>query len=200
MKLYFMPGACSLAPHIILHELNIDHSLIRVGRDKRTADGGDFLQINPKGYVPALQYADGRVLTEGAAILQYLADTHAESGLAPAAGSFERAKLQEWLNYIATEIHKSYGALFAPAATAAEKQAAAEKLAKRLRYAENQLEKTPYIAGAHFSVADAYLYTVLRWAPLVSFSLSPFPALQHYREKLAARPSIIAAQKDEGIA
>ncbi|KAA6405951.1 glutathione transferase GstA [Candidatus Tokpelaia sp.] len=201
MNLYFMPGACSLASHIILHELGVEHNLIRVdGASKRTADGKDYLQINPNGYVPALQLDDGRVLTEGPAILQYLADSHADKDLAPQCGSFERAKLQQWLNYTGTELHKNFGPLFAAAATPAEKQAATAKLEKRLQSVERQLEKTPYLLGDKFSVADAYLYVILRWASQLSLPLESFPSIRHYQERLAKRPGIIAAQKDEGLA
>jgi len=196
-----MPGACSLASHIILHELGVEHNLIRVDKaSKRTADNKDFLQINPKGYVPALELDDGRILTEGPAILQYLADTHADKKLAPQCGSFERAKLQEWLNYIGAELHKNYGPLFAATSTAAERQAAIEKLTNRLQFVEQQLKKTAYIASENFSVADAYLYVILRWAPSVSVPLEPFPAIRHYMDRLGKKPSIIAAQKDEALA
>jgi len=193
-----MPGACSLASHIILHELGGEHKLVRVdGASKRTADGKDYLQINPNGYVPALQLDDGRVLTEGPAILQYLADTHGDKKLAPPCGSFERAKLQQWLNYIATELHKNFGPLFTPAATAAEKQAAVKKLEQRLQSVERQLGETSYLTSGSFSIADAYLYVMLRWAPMVNVPLDAFPAIRHYYDRLAQRPSIIAAQKDE---
>lgn len=200
MELFIMPGSCSLAPHIILHELDIPHKLVVVNRgDKRTDDGRDYSRIVPQGYVPALRLDDERILTEVAAIVQYLADSHLEGGLAPKCGTFERALLQQWLSFISTELHKNFGPLFSPQATETEKQNAAAKLAARLKIVEDQLEQTPYLLGENYSVADAYLYVTLTWAERVSLQLMAYPAIQKYMETISARPAVKDARKDEGL-
>ena len=165
MKLYYSPGACSLSPHIVLHEAGIKADLEKVNlRSKQTESGADFNAINSKGYVPALQLDNGLVLTEGPAIVQYLADQKPGAGLAPAAGSMERLQLQEWLNFITSEVHKPLGSLFNQAMPAEWKSVVLALIDKRLSWIDAQLKGKPYLMGQSFSVADAYLFTVLRWA------------------------------------
>lgn len=198
MKLYFAPGVCSLSPHIVAIEAGIPITLDKVDlAKKKTANGDDFLKVTAKGYVPALELDDGRVLTEGPAIVQYLADLKPEKNLAEKAGTFERAKVQEWLNYIATELHKGFGSLFHPASED-EKKAAKEKLVHRLVYAEKHLENSEFVVGNHFTVADAYLFTILTWCQFVGIDLLDMPALAAYMEKIKNRDSVkkaIAAEK-----
>jgi len=195
-----MPGACSLAPHIVLHELGVPHKLVLVNRaDKRTDDGRDYDRIVPQGYVPALQVDDGRILTEVAAIVQYLADQHPDKNLAPQNGTFERALLWQWLSFIGTELHKNFGPLFANNVPDAFKQAATTKLNDRFDIVESQLEKTAYLLGDNFTVADAYLYVVLTWTEKVNYAMDAYPSIQEYKTKLDKRPTIIEAKKDEGI-
>lgn len=201
MKLYFSPGACSLSPHIVALEAGIPLTLEKVDLGKKqTASGSDFLKINPKGYVPALELDDGRVITEGPAIVQYLADLKPEKLLAEKAGTFERAKVQEWLNYIGTEIHKNFGPLFNSAASEADKTLAINKIKDRLKLVETQLEGSEYLVGARFTVADAYLFTVLGWCQYVNLSLDEFPAIAAYVDKLKERPSIKTALDAEKAA
>lgn len=191
MKLYYAPQACSLAPHIVLRELQLPFVLIRVdNRSKRTASGEDFLAINPKGYVAALQLENGEVLTEGPAILQYLADLQPESGLAPALGSFERVRLQEWLNFISSEIHGGLGALFDERMPA---QVIKEKLFKRFAVLVEVLERQDYLLAGGFSVADALLFVVLSWAGLFGIELEQWPALARFQDRIGKRPTVIAA-------
>lgn len=198
MKLYYSPGTCSLSPHIIACELGINLDLVKVNLGtKNTSDNRDFNKINPKGYVPALELDDGRILTEGPAIAEYLADMHPEKGLVPKCGTFERAKVQEWLNYIGTELHKNFGPLFNRSTTDADKQAVKEKLHLRLDYAEEALSKSSYLVADRFSVADAYLYTVLSWCSHVGIDLKAFPSMQRYFDNLSKRESIIAATQAE---
>ena len=200
MKLYFSPGACSLSPHIVLLEAGLPFTTERVNiRKKLTASGADFTAINPKGYVPALELDDGAVLTEGPAIVQYLADLAPEKQLAPAAGTAEHYQLIEWLNYIGTELHKSYGPLFNPAAGDDAKTSARSLLAKRFGYVAQVLEGRDYLVGGRFSVADAYLFTVANWAAVVQFDLSAWPALTAYQARIAARPAVQQAMRDEGL-
>jgi glutathione S-transferase len=200
MKLYFSPGACSLSPHIALREAGLDFVAERVDlRQKVTESGADFRAVNPKGYVPALQLKDGTVLTEGPAIVQYIADQAPASKLAPAAGTIERYKLAEWLNYISTEVHKSFSPLFNPAATDDMKQAARTAIAHRLNYVAQALEGRDFLMGSQFSVADAYLFTVLGWAGYVKLSLADWPVLQAYIERVGARPAVQQAMRDEGL-
>ena len=200
MKLYFSPGACSLSPHIVLHESGLPFTTERVNiRKKLTAGGADFMAINPKGYVPALELDGGVMLTEGPAIVQYLADRAPEKQLAPAAGSAEHYQLIEWLTFIGTELHKTYGALFNPAAGDDAKAFARSLLAKRFGHVAQALEGRDYLVGERFSVADAYLFTVTNWAPVVQFDLSPWPALTAYQARIAARPAVQQAMRDEGL-
>jgi glutathione S-transferase len=159
----------------------------------------DYTTINPKGYVPALDLGNGELLTEGPAIVQYLADQAPESRLAPPCGTLERARVQEWLTFIGTELHKNFSPLFNPAASADAKEAARANLARRLPIAAQALENRPYLTGETFSVADAYLFTVLTWTGLVGVDLSPWPSLGAYQERVGARPSVQAALEAEGL-
>ncbi|MGQ7861657.1 glutathione transferase GstA [Pseudomonas sp. 32A] len=194
MKLYFSPNACSLASHIVLRELALPFELIRVDNQKKlTADGDDFLQINPKGYVAALQLDDGEVLTEGAAILQYLADRVPAAGLAPANGSWERVRLQEWLNFVSSEIHGGLGVLFKDAIPDEVKALFKATLFKRFAILVQTLERQDYLLGAQYSVADAYLFVVLRWAGLFDIDLQQWPALAKFQQRVGERPAVIAA-------
>lgn len=200
MKLYFSPGACSLSPHIVLHESGLAFSTERVDlRHKRTAGGADYLGINPKGFVPALELDDGTVLTEGPAIVQYLADQAGAKALAPVAGSLARYQLMGWLNFIATEVHKTYTPLFNPAASADMKGAARATLGKRFGYLDQVLAAQDYLMGARYSVADAYLFTVLNWSNVVGLDMAPWPALQAFSARVAARPAVQAALAAEGL-
>lgn len=194
MKLYYAPQACSLAPHIVLRELELPFELIRVdNRSKRTADGADFLTINPKGYVAALQLDDAQVLTEGPAILQYLADLRPEAHLAPATGTFDRVRLQEWLNFVSTEIHGGLGWLFNEQFGEEVKTQIKAKLFKRFAVLCQTLERQEYLLASGFSVADAYLFTVLRWAAGFAIDLAQWPALAKFQARIGQRPSVSAA-------
>lgn len=200
MKLFFASGACSLSPHIVAQEAGIELRLQKVDlKSKTITSEGDFFAINPKGYVPTLELDDGQILTEGTAIVQYLADLKPEKGLAPAAGTLARYRLQEWLAFINSELHKTYSPLFrpdTPAETRAERQA---YLNKRYGVVEKHLAGRSFVLGDHFTVADAYLFTVTNWAGAVKFDLSPFPNLRAFQERIAARPAVKAAMKAEGL-
>lgn len=200
MKLYYSTGACSLSPHIVLREAGIPFALERVNlASKKTASGDDYLEVNPKGYVPALRLDSGEVLTEGPAIVQYLADSVPGKQLAPAAGTMERYRLIEWLNFISTELHKTFSPLFNPKAPEETKQAARDTIAARLDIVEKQLQGKEYLAGNHFSVADAYLFTVLNWTRPVKFDLGRWPAVQAYMQRVAERPAVREAMEAEGL-
>ncbi|WP_327438143.1 glutathione transferase GstA [Pseudomonas donghuensis] len=197
MKLYFAPNTCSLAPHIILRELGLPFELVRVNnQSKRSADGRDFRTINPKGYVAALVLGNGEVLTEGPAILQYLADLKPEARLAPANGSWERSRLQELLNFISSEIHAGSAPLFNAELPEAAKAIFRDKLFKRLDYLSEVLGCNDYLRG-DFSIADAYLFTVLGWLPVFAIDIAQWPALAGYVERVAARPAVQAALQSE---
>jgi len=199
MKLYYATGACSLSPHIALREAGIPFDLVKVDlRAKRTEAGDDFKAINPRGYVPVLELTDGRRLTEGPAIVQYIADSAPQHELAPAAGSFDRYRLQEWLNLISTELHKQYSPLFDPAADDAVKARQRERIGTRLDWIQADLGPRDYLMGK-FTVADAYLYTVLRWSRLVGIDLARWPALVAYQARVEARPAVQAALRAEGM-
>lgn len=200
MKLYFAPGACPLASHIALAEAALDYTLERVDLgSKRTAGGADFLAINPKGYVPALELKDGTVLTEGPAILQFIADLAPDRQLAPGHGTIERYRLVEWLNFISAELHKSFSPLFRPTATPDAKDAARAALRQRFAWVAGELEGRDYLLGTQFSVADAYLFTVLNWAGRAQFDLSPWPRLPAYMQRVAERPAVQQAMREEGL-
>ena len=200
MKLYFSPGACSLSPHIILQEAGLPFTIEKVDlRSKLTASGADYLSINPKGYVPALVTDDGVLLTEGPAIVQYLADQVPEKQLAPANGSLERYQLMSWLNFIGTEIHKNYSALFNPASSDELKDNARQNLARRYAYVERMLEGREYLVGERFSVADGYLFVVTNWAGMLKLDMSAFPQIAAFQKRIAARPAVQQAMKAEGL-
>lgn len=200
MKLYFSPGACSLSPHIVLREAGFTFETEKVDLAKKiTASGADFFAINPKGYVPALQLDNGEVLTEGPAIAQYVADQRPEKLLAPALGSLERYRLMEMLNFISTELHKSFSPLFRPNTPEETKQAARDTLARRFGFIEQKLQGRDYLMGNQFSVADAYLFTVLNWTGHVKIDLAPWPTVQAYKGRVAARPAVRAAMVAEGL-
>ena len=200
MKLYYKSGACSLSPHIVLREAGLSFDLESVDlATKKTDSGGDYLSFNPKGYVPALLLDDGQLLTEGPAIVQYIADLVPEKMLAPAAGSMERYRLMETLNFISSEMHKGFGALFNPKSPEEWKVVVKELLGKRIALIAEQLQGRDYLMGAAFSVADAYLFTVLNWAGFVKLDLSPWPVIATYMARVAARPAVQAALKAEGL-
>ena len=200
MKLYYSPGACSLAPHIVAREAGIELELAKVDtKTKTVASEGDFWAVNPKGYVPALELDDGAILTEVSALLQYLADRKPDSGLVPKAGSMERYRLLELLGYIATEIHKGYGPLWYPTTPEEVKESTRAALRKRYAYIEGLLVGRPYLLGDEFSVADAYLYTVTNWSRTAKVDLSQFPDLLAFQKRVAARPAVQAALKAEGL-
>lgn len=200
MKLYYAPGACSLASHIVAREAGIDIALEKVDtRTKRTATDRDFLTINPKGYVPALELAEGEVLTEGGAILQYLADSKPDVGLAPAPGTLARSRLHEALSYVSSELHKSYTPLFNPATPEEVREERKAYLRKRYSLLDRALADQPFLLGEQFSVADAYLFTVTQWAGHVSLDLSEFQALDAFQARVRSRPAVQVALKAEGL-
>ena len=201
MKLYISPGACSLASHITLRELGLPFDLDKINnKTKITSSGGDFLKINPKGYVPALQLDDGSVLTEGTAIMQYLADKKPEVSMAPANGTLPRYRLQEWLGFINSEIHKSFSPLFSPDTPELTKQGAIEKIGKRLDFVEAALAGKDYLTGNTFTIADAYLYTVVNWSGFVGIDLAKWPLVKAFHARVGARPSVQAAHAAEKAA
>lgn len=198
MKLYYAPDTCSLSPHIVLRELGLEFDLVKVdNRSKRTADGRDFLTINPKGYVAALELDDGKILTEGPAILQYLADRKPESGLAPGAGTWDRVRLQEWLNFITSEIHAGSALLFNSSLPEEVKSMYREKLFRRFNFLEEQLKGKTCLMGSTFSVADAYLFTVLGWCKFFAIDLNNWPGLTAYVARINVRPAVQAALRAE---
>ncbi len=200
MKLYFSPGACSLSPHIVAREAGLDIDLIKTDlKTKHTADGGDFTAINGKGYVPTLQLDNGQILTEGPAIVQYLADQKPASGLAPAAGTMERYRVQEWLNFITSEIHKGFSPLFNPDASADWKAAAKANLAQRFEFIDRHLEGKRYLMGDKFTVPDAYLFTVANWGQWAGVDIGQWPNVKAHHACVAARPKVQEALKAEGL-
>ncbi|HWB77891.1 MAG TPA: glutathione transferase GstA [Nannocystaceae bacterium] len=200
MKLYFSPGACSLAPHIVARESGIEIELEKVDtKAKTTASGRDYLAINPKGYVPAVELDDGEVLTEGPAIVQFLADRKPEAELAPPAGTMARYRLQEMLGFINSELHKAYSPLFDPACTPELRKNRLEHLHKRYAVLEQRLSERPHLVGDRFTVADAYLFTVTSWAAFVKLDLSPFPHVLAFQQRVAERPAVRAALAAEGL-
>ena len=200
MKLYFAPGACSLSPHIVLREAGAKFDLEQVDlREKKTKKGDNYWDVNPKGQVPLLELDDGERLSEGPAIVQYIADKNAASGLIPAAGTLDRYRLQGWLTHIGTELHKTFGPCFRPTTPEEYKKLSKETLAAKYRGIDKALEGKQYLMGDKFSVADAYLFTVTRWAPRIEFDLSPFPNVRAFMERVAARPKVQEALKAEGL-
>lgn len=201
MKLYFKAGACSLSPHIVLEESGLPYETESVDlKTKVTASGADYWAINPKGYVPALQLDNGELLTEGPAIVQYLADQVPDKKLAPANGTLERYRLQSWLTFIGTELHKSFSPFFNPASSDDWKAAALSNLERRLDYTNSQLAGKSYLLGEDFSVADAYLFTILNWTKFIKLDLARWPNVAVYHARIAARPAVQAALKSEGLA
>jgi glutathione S-transferase len=198
MKLYFTPGACSLHPQIALREAGESPELVRVdSRSHKTKDGIDFFGINPKGYVPVLELDDGTRITEGVAIDQYIADTHPDAKLAPAPGTMARVRLVEWLNFLATEIHKAFGPLFVVGGDQRVKEAARDRIGKRLDFVARELGDRPFFLGDAFTVADAYLYNLLRWTRFTGIDLSRWPALVAFFARVDQRPSVQAALSAE---
>ena len=199
MKLYYSPGACSLAVHIVLREAQYKFDLDRVDlAAKKTEGGEDYLAVNGKGYVPALKLDDGTTLSEVGAIIQYLADEKPRRNLAPKPRTTERYRLIEWINFTASEIHKALGDFFNPKMTPEWREARLERLAKRLDYLNKALGASEHLMG-EFSIADAYLYTVLRWTSIHKIDLSPWPSIQAYMERVGARPAVKKAMKAEGL-
>ncbi len=200
MKLYYAPGACSLSPHIVACEAGIELTLEKVDfATKKTDSGADFLAINPKGYVPALQLDNGELLTEGPAIVQYLADLKPQAKLVPANGTLERYRVQEWLTYINSELHKSFGPLFNPGTSADARAERVAYLLKRYALVESTLANKPYLAGEQFTVADAYLFVATNWANYVTLDLSALPNLMAFQKRIAAREGVRAAMLTEGL-
>jgi glutathione S-transferase len=200
MKLYYSPGACSLAPHIVAREAGLSPDLEKVDLDNgTTASGGSYLEVNPKGYVPALQVEDGTVMTEVSALIQYLADQAPQAGLIPAPGTSERYKVQEWIGFIATEIHKGFDPLWNPTTPDAVKQATKDRLFQRFAYVDQQLDGRSYLAGERFTVADAYLFAVVNWTNFHGLSLGDYPNLAAFMDRVAARPKVQEALQVEGL-
>jgi glutathione S-transferase len=200
MKLYFSPGACSLAPHIALREVGATFELEQVdNKTKKTKSGMDFWQINPKGYVPVLELDDGRRITENPAILQYIGDQNPASGLVPACGSFDRTRVQEWLNFVTSEIHKTFSPLFKDTTPEEYKTIAKENLAKRYAYLEEHLAKHQYLHGEKFSAPDIYLFVVSNWLRHFNIDMGQWPNFKAYWERIAARPKVIEAMQAEGL-
>ncbi|MCM2327549.1 MAG: glutathione transferase GstA [Lysobacter sp.] len=200
MKLYYFPGACSIAPHIVAREAGIALELEKVDLgSKRTATGEDYLAVNPKGYVPALRLDDGSVLTEVSALVQYLADRAPGSGLIPPAGSMERYRVLEWIGYISTEIHKGFGPLWNAKLAPEARAAAVAALAHRLDLVEKSLASQPFLTGERFTVADAYLFAVASWAPWVKLDMAPWPKVRDFVARVGARPKVQEALVAEGL-
>jgi glutathione S-transferase len=200
MKLYYSPGACSLSPHIVASEAGISLELEKVDlASHKTESGQDFTAVNPKGYVPTLRLDDGSILTEGPAIVQYLADQKPATGLAPAAGTMERYRLQEWLTFIGTELHKSFGTLFNKASVDDAKQMAKANIAKRLGYLNDQLANRQFLLGGNFTVADAYAFTIVNWTNFVGIDLKPYANVGAYMARVGARPKVQETLKAEGL-
>lgn len=200
MKLYYAPGACSLAPHIVACEAGLPVQLEKVDlKSHKTESGADFLTINPKGYVPALQLDNGDVLAEAATVVQYVADQALQAHLAPTAGTLERYRLLEWLTFISSEIHKGFGPLWNPSAPDAAKEMAKQSLAKRFAYLDRVLADRLFLMGEQFTAADAYLFTVTNWANIHDVDLKPYGNLQAYMQRVLGRPGVQEAMRAEGL-
>ena len=200
MKLYYAPGACSLSPHVVLRETGMTFDLDKVDLgEKKTSDGSDFTKFSPLGYVPALELDDGNVLTEGAAIVQYLADQAPAAKLMPEAGTTDRYKAQEWLIFISSELHKGFSPLFNPALSDEMKSSVVSRLKSRFDYVEKQLAGKQYLMGDTFSVVDAYGFTILNWSNIKDIDLSPWPNISAYMTRVAERPKVHEALKAEGL-
>ena len=200
MKLYYSPGACSLSPHIALLEAGLAHDLVKVDlRAKKLENGDDYLKVNPKGQVPALQLENGELVTEGPVIVQMIADKAADKNLAPTRDHADRYKLQAWLTYINSELHKNLGPQFAPALSDDAKAFFKDRVMGKFKYVDSQLAGRDYLMGKDFSVADGYLFTMLSWADRMKFDLSAMPNLTAYRDRVAARPKVKEALTKEGL-
>ena len=200
MKLYFAPGVCSLSPHIILEEAGLKYTGIKTDIRAKTIDGGgDYKKTNPLGYVPALELDDGTILTEGPAIVQYIADKVPEKKLAPANGTLDRYKMQSWLNFVSSEIHKGFSPLFNPAMPDEAKTIARERLIARLEHVNKHLAGKDFLMGSAFSLPDAYLFTCLRWTVPTKIDLAPYPNLVAFMKRMEARPAVKAAMRAEGL-
>jgi len=200
MRLYFNPGACSLSPHIVLREAGLEFDLVQVDlKTKKTKSGEDFTRINPKGQVPVLGLDNGELLTEGPAIVQYIADRKPEAGLIPAAGSMERYRVLEWLNFITSELHKGFSPLFRPNTPEKYKTISKENLANLFAYLDRQLAGRDYLMGKPFTVADAYLFTVAGWSKPMNIDLGRWPNLNRFQERVGARPKVREALRAEGL-
>lgn len=200
MKLYYSPGACSLSPHIVLHEAGLPFQAVLTStKTHKLQDGTDFYTLNPKGYVPLLELDDGQRLSEGPAIVQYIADQVPDKGLAPPAGTMARYRLQEWLTFIGTELHKSFSPLFTPGMPDEAKAIYRERLLRRFTWVDQELAARNWLMGEGFTVADAYLFTVSRWCGFVGVDISGLANLQAYLARVAARPAVQAALKAEGL-
>jgi glutathione S-transferase len=200
MKLYYTPGACSLSPHIALLEAGLPYDLIKVDlRAKKLENGDDFLKVNPKGQVPVLALDSGELVTEGPVIIQMIADKVADKNLAPARDSTDRYKLLEWLNFITTELHKSFGPMFSPVLADEAKAFFKDRVMGKFKYVDSQLAGRDYLMGSQFSVADGYLFTMLSWADRMKFDLSDMPNLVAYKARVGARPKVQEALTKEGL-
>lgn len=200
MKLYCKAGACSLSPHIVMRECGLDFTQVNVDlANKKTEQGQDYWLINPKGQVPALQFDDGTVLTEGAAIVQYLADQKPDRHLLAPVGSLTRYQTVAWLSYIGTELHKSFTPLFKPETSAEDKRLTRQQLEKKFRYVNSALQEKHWLMGLRFSVADAYLYVIVRWAQAARLDLSGLDALATWFQRVSERPAVQAALRAEGL-
>jgi glutathione S-transferase len=200
MKLYYSPGACSLSPHITLHEAGMRFEAVAAPtKTHKLPDGTDYYSVNPLGYVPLLELSDGTRLTEGPAIVQYIADQVPEKNLAPANGTVARAQMQGWLNFIGTELHKGFSPLFNAATPADYKVIVIDKLMSRLKWVDEQLAGKQYLMGDAFSVADPYLFTVTNWPAVLKLDISGFANIATFRARMTARPAVQAAMKAEGL-
>ena len=200
MKLYYSPGACSLSPHIALLEAGLPYDLVKVDlRAKKLENGDDYLKVNPKGQVPALALDSGELVTEGPVIVQMIADKVAAKNLAPARDSAERYKLLEWLNFIASEVHKNFGPLFSPVLADDAKAFFKDRVMAKFKYIDSQLPGRDYLMGKQFTVADGYLFTMLAWADRMKFDLSSMPNLLAYKDRVGARPKVQEALTKEGL-
>lgn len=200
MKLYYWPGACSLSPHIVSREAGIDLQLAQLDRaERKAADGTVLSSVNPKNQVPVLELDDGQKLTEGPVIVQYLADQKPASGLVPPPGTMDRYRAQEWLNFITSELHKTFGSLFRPTTPDDFKPTLRDMLGQRFDWIDKQLAGKQYLMGDTFTVPDAYLFTVLRWSPRVGIDLSKWKNITAYIDRVAARPKVQEAMKAEGL-
>ena len=200
MKLYYAPGACSLSPHIVARELGIPVELKKVNtKDKTVEDGGDYWKVNGRGYVPALELDNGEILTEGPAIVQYLADQKPEAGLAPKWGTFERYRLQEWLNFLTSEVHKQFSPLFKPNTPEDYKKIVKENIAMRFDWLEKQLAGKEYLMGKQFTVADAYAFVLIGWSKFQGIDLARWPNIAAYHKRVGARAKVQEALQAEGL-